>query len=165
MLVLRVASPLAQMATKTVEGPVNTQRQSTPETDVREVRRCPGCGEIMFLKPLIQCGDCGAQLPLRCLSYKSGRWHYAECLDLNLLSRGRSAEEAVSRLQEQMFTYVATAFEGDLSGLIPRRAPFASWLRYYGRMLRENIWCMFHRHPRHLQGDFHDTGAKILSHC
>jgi predicted RNase H-like HicB family nuclease len=116
----------------------------------------------MFLKPLIQYGNSGCTLPLRCFSYRSGDWFFAQCLDLNLMSRGHTEEEAVSRLQEQMFSYVATAFDGDLKGLVPRKASAPNWLRYYWHLLKQKI---HHRGRQHSTGELRDVGTKILSHC
>ena len=137
------------------------RRKVTIPQDVLEVRRCPDCGDVMFLKPLIQCGSCACTLPLRCFAYKSRGVFYAECLDLSLLSRGQTEEDAVARLQEQMFSYVAAAFDGDPKGLIPRKAPTSSWIRYYWRFFKNRL-----SHPRrpHSARELRDVGA-MLSHC
>src|SRR6266545_6799982 len=92
-----------------VEEKRKAERRKAPAMppDVLDVRRCSECGSVMFLRPLIQCGTCACPLPLRCFTYKRGGLFYAQCLDLNLMSRGQTEDEAVSRLQEQMFSYVA----------------------------------------------------------
>jgi hypothetical protein len=102
-----------------------------PDT-IREVRKCPGCGSIMFATPVLTCSHCGREMPIRCFYYKSGSKFYAQCLDLNLISRGETAEDAVGRLQESMVGYVNAVMEGGSSkGLLPRPAPFLSWIHFY----------------------------------
>src|SRR5438270_9338064 len=118
------------MATETIQNTMPTQANTLP-TNLREVRRCPQCGDLMFRQPVISCGHCGRVLPIRCYAYKSGGRYYAECLTLNLISRGATEDEAVGRLQEAMFLHVKTAFDGEAKGLIPRRASLSHWLRYW----------------------------------
>jgi hypothetical protein len=143
--------------------PVEETKKKSLPPEVHEARTCKGCGSPMFLKPVIQCRECGATVPLRCFSYKQGSGFYAECIDLNLLSRGNTREEAVVRLQEQMFSYVATVFEGSPEGLIPRRAPISSFIRYYLTVIRDRL--LRHRHPHHSSGQLQIPGAKTFSHC
>jgi len=151
------------MGTTTIQPPVKEARQPLPPA-VHEVRHCQRCGASMFLKPLIQCGHCGHLLPLRCFSYGKGEAFYAECIDLNLLARGNTRDEAISRLQEQMFSYVATVFAGDgTEGLIPRKAPLTSFIRYYLAVLRDRL--SSGRHPHHTVEELQILGATILSHC
>lgn len=150
------------MGSTTIQPPVKETKKSLPP-EAHEARTCKGCGSPMSLKPVIQCSECGETLPLRCFSYKEGSGFYAECIDLNLLSRGNTREEAVIRLQEQMFSYVATAFEGSTKGLIPRRAPISSFVRYYLTVAKDRLFRR--RHPHHLSGQLQIPGAKTFSHC
>jgi len=151
------------MGSATIQPPVNEAKKSLPR-EVHEARTCKRCGSPMFLKPLIQCKDCGDVLPLRCFSYKQGSGFYAECIDLNLLSRGNTREEAIIRLQEQMFSYVATVFDGSSpEGLVPRRAPLLSFARYYLSVAGDRL--LRRRHPHHLDGELQTPGTKIFSHC
>jgi hypothetical protein len=103
------------------------------EEAIQEVRFCPCCGEAMICVPRLVCATCHAPMDIKCQVYKSeGAW-YAECLSLDLLSKGSSETDAVRRLQIAMFSYIATVLDGEGStkGLIPRRAPLSSWIRYY----------------------------------
>ncbi len=150
------------MGGTTIQPPVKETRKSLPP-EVHEARVCKRCGSPMFLKPLIQCKDCGEVFPLRCFSYGGGDSYYAECIDLNLLARGNTREEAIIHLQEQMFSYVATVFEGPVEGLVPRHAPLLSFIRYYLSIAGDRFFRR--RHPHHLDGQLETPGAKIFSHC
>jgi hypothetical protein len=153
------------MGTTTIQPPLKEGRKPLPPA-VHEVHHCQRCGAPMFLKPLIQWGHCGSILPLRCFSYGKGDAFYAECVDLNLLARGNTRDEAVVRLQEQMFSYVATVFEGDgTEGLIPRRAPLTSFIRYYLAVLGDRLSRRPHPHHNHTVGELQSLGATTLSHC
>ena len=125
----------------------------------REVKRCPGCGSIIFATPVLTCSHCGREMQIRCFYYKSGSKFYAQCLDLNLISRGETAEEAVGRLQEAMVGYVIAVLEGGSSkGLIPRPAPFFSWLRFYLRRIAAQArWWSVKRDKNH-NAHFHFSG-------
>ena len=152
------------MGNTIIQPPVKEVARKPLPPSVHEVRHCQRCGAPMFLKPLIQCGHCGQILPLRCFSYGKGEAFYAECIDLNLLARGNTRDEAIIRLQEQMFSYVATVFEGDgTEGLIPRRAPLTSFIRYYLAVLRDRL--SGGRHPHDTVGELHILGATTFSHC
>jgi predicted RNase H-like HicB family nuclease len=151
------------MAIETIQSTMPAQAKKIPP-DLRQVRRCPHCGDLMFRKPVIACGHCGRVMPLRCYAYKSGAKYYAECLSLNLISRGETQEEAVGRLQEAMFLHVNTAFDGDTKGLIPRRAPLLRWLRYWAHAFAEWI-TTYKNHRRHGADDLNDLGVTTLSHC
>jgi predicted RNase H-like HicB family nuclease len=153
---------LLNMGTATINPQAREARKPLP-SPVHEVHRCEACGVLMFLKPIIQCGHCGRILPLRCFSYKESDGFYAECIDLNLLARGNTLEEAIVRLQEQMFSYVATAFEGNTDGLIPRRAPLWSFVRYYLSVIGNRFTGRSHSHSK--AGELQISGATIVSHC
>jgi hypothetical protein len=139
------------------------EAQKPIPADTHEVRHCKGCGAPMFMKPVIQCGHCGRILQVRCFSYGKAGVFYAECIDLNLLSRGNTQEEAIIRLQEQMFSYVATALAGDTEGLIPRRASLLSFIRYYLSVIKDRF--SGRSHPYHKVGELQIPGASTLSHC
>ena len=144
------------------------ERVSTNEVDnfrqFRHVRHCAGCGSILFAVPVIACGCCGKEMNIRCFTYKSGGYHYAECLNFNLLSRGASEEEAVARLQETMYSYVKTAFQGDIKGLIPRRAPVSHWVKYYVYSFAEWLrYRLLKGHIRHR--NFEEVETIRFQHC
>jgi len=148
------------MGSTTMQPPVEeTRKQLSPE--VHEAHICNLCSSPLFLKPLVQCQDCGEVFPLRCLSYAGGDGFYAECVDLSLLARGNTRAEAIIHLQEQMFSYVATVLEGPANGLIPRRAPLLSFVRYYLSAARDILFMRWHPH---LDNELQITGAKIFSH-
>lgn len=143
---------------------VRRDRKPLP-VDVLEVKRCESCGEIMIFTPIVKCSHCGGVLRLRSYSYKRGDKYYAECLTLNLLARGNSEEEAVSRLQEQMFGYVESALNGSSKGLVPRPAPLGSWIRYYIHRARDRGADLFRRHRHSGDLEFAEIGVRISSHC
>jgi hypothetical protein len=73
---------------------------------------------------------------LRCYWYRSGAPYYAECIDLDLIARGDSGEEAIGKLQEAVYGYLAVAFRGDSTkGLVPRRSPLSQRLHYHAQRL------------------------------
>ncbi len=78
---------------------------------------------------------------LRCFLYwdeKSARY-IAECIDLNLIARGKSATQAVKGLEDAIRGYLATAFKGDPSGLVPRRSPASRRALYHWFKLRNSL--------------------------
>lgn len=111
------------------------------ERYLQQVRRCECCGEPMIFVPRLVCKGCAGQLDIKCQIYNTRGIYYAECLTLDLLSQGATEDEAVRRLQITMFSYVATAArEGaSVQGLIPRRAPLSSWIRYYAHLFAARI--------------------------
>lgn len=106
---------------------------------VRQVRHCGLCGAPIINEPKLKCAHCGERVRLRCYSYlRQGRW-YAECIDLDLISRGESQDEAIGKLQEAMYGYLQVAFEGNQKGLVMRRSPFSHRLRYRFHRLLERL--------------------------
>src|SRR5580765_2061764 len=90
---------------------------------LREIVRCPNCGTPMIRVPVLACTyeGCSRLHPLRCFTYMSEGLHIAECIDLDLVSQGRTVEEAIGKLQEAMFGYLKVAFsDGSTKGLILR---------------------------------------------
>lgn len=71
-------------------------------------------------------------LTLRCFAYqRSSGVYVAECIDLNLIASGKTSKAAVKGLYDAIQGYLEVAFEGDRTGLIPRRSGLTSFLRYY----------------------------------
>jgi hypothetical protein len=103
------------------------------ENSFDQARPCPCCGATMLATPIIVCSHCGKELEIKCYIYRRKGNFYGECLTLNLISRGATQEEAIVRLQRAMFSYVEAVLVPGKStkGLIPRRAPLASWIKYY----------------------------------
>ena len=94
----------------------------------------------------------------------------AECVDLDLLSRGDTREEAIGKLQEAMFGYLKTAFaEGQSTqGLVLRPSPWRHRLRYHLHRIR----CALPGHARSRNTHFvlptntlWEGQRQILSHC
>lgn len=83
----------------------------------------------------------------RCYVYRRGTDYYAECLDLNLLTARPTAQAAMDSLQEAVLCHVEAAYSrGWEKDLVPRRAPLARWLRFYGSMLRHTAKALFAGH-------------------
>jgi hypothetical protein len=84
----------------------------------------------------------GAQAPfppisLRCYVYRRSESSWlAQCVDLDLLSEAGTLEAAVSGLRDSMAGYLTTAFEGDMSRLVPRPSPAWHRIRYHLFSLR-----------------------------
>jgi hypothetical protein len=133
--------------------------------DIREVKYCEYCKEPMYRTPILTCSHCGKVLKLRCYTYKSGDLFYSECIDLDLMARGRTKEEAIGLLQEEIFTYLDAALDGDRVGLIPRRAPLSNRLRYFGHLFVARIKRLFRPHSSHRDYDFQDLGVTFSAHC
>lgn len=129
------------------ERPRHVDISDALEETIQQVRTCPCCGEVMVCVPQLTCADCGMAMDVKTQIYKSSGAWYAECLTLDLLSRGDTPTDAVRRLQIAMFSYIATVFNGDGStkGLIPRRAPLSSWIRYYANAARTRLAILFGR--------------------
>ncbi|MGH9600382.1 MAG: hypothetical protein ACRD27_11005 [Terracidiphilus sp.] len=135
-----------------------------------QVRFCECCGEPFILVPRLTCGRCGRRIDVKCQVYKGGGSWYAECLTFDLLSKGGSKEDAIRRIQIAMFSYVATVLDGSGSakGLIPRRAPLSSWIRYYAHDFAGRLAYLFGRRiPLMIRSVPIQDAAKELkvSHC
>jgi len=72
----------------------------------------------------------------RCYVYKSRGSYYAICLDLTLIDKRGTLEEAIAALDEDILGYLESArASGRESQLVPRPCPRREWLRYYGLYL------------------------------
>lgn len=72
-------------------------------------------------------------VPLRILARRRDQYWYAHCLDLNLMTRRSSLDEALAALNEQIELYLSRAVESaDWKSRVPRPAPLSAWLLYYG---------------------------------
>lgn len=131
--------------------------------DIKEVRRCPYCGEVTIAVPVFRCGRCGEDHPLRAFYYQKNGSYYAECIDLDLISRGSTPEEAVGNLQEAMLGYIEAVVDGPTKGLFPRKSPLSHRLRYHWSRLSDR-YRQFITHSR-----AHDhlipTDATPIVHC
>lgn len=153
------------MATSETLPAVSTgKRPNVSKEFLRTVHRCEKCGRYLIGTPVLQCSH-GHIIPIRCYCYRKGNAFYAECLDLNLVTRGETPEEAIGRLQEDMWWYVDTVLSGGSSeGLIPRRAPFWDWVRYYSYLMVRRLRLLFSEHgkPDH---QITSVGPIRLSRC
>ena len=132
---------------------------------LRTVHRCPSCGDYLFGTPVLQCKH-GHILPIRCYWYKKSGSFYAECLDLDLITRGGTPEEAIGRLQEDMWWYVDTVLSGGSSeGLIPRKASFWNWVRYYAFQFVHRLRYLFTGHDDNTNHHVTSVGHFKLSRC
>jgi predicted RNase H-like HicB family nuclease len=115
----------------------------------------------MIGSPVLTCADCGEEVTFRSYTYVKDGKHYAECIDLNLISRGSTQEEAIGKLQEAMFGYVETALEGDPKGLIMRPSPLSHRIRYL-----IHCWLKRSKHSGHKTPMMENaTVERRFSHC
>jgi hypothetical protein len=80
------------------------------------------------------------QLVLRCMIYpclRGNRIEYvAECIDLDLTVHASTQHEAAESLRNAICGYLHVAFKGDITGLVPRPAPWSHRVRYHLFALR-----------------------------
>ena len=80
----------------------------------------------------------------RCYAYREGDGYYAECLDLTLLTKRETMQEAVDDLQEVILGYLeSVCANSDEKALIPRRAPLYRWLEFYKQLLSYTAHILF----------------------
>jgi hypothetical protein len=140
------------------------------EEQIQQVTLCRCCGRAMILTPRIVCKKCEKPLLIRCMTYRSGRVWYAECLTFDLLSKGDTEVDAIRRLQIAMFSYVAVVFTENESteGLIPRPAPMSSWIRYYIQEILGRFAALVSpgNRPINRSMPIQDTAVELkVSHC
>jgi hypothetical protein len=76
-------------------------------------------------------------LVVRCMVFQERPGEYtAECIDLDIMARGKNPGEAFDRLVEAVTGYLAVATKGDCDGLVPRPAPVSHRARYHLFALR-----------------------------
>jgi predicted RNase H-like HicB family nuclease len=136
---------------------------------LREVARCACCGNPMIKVPVLECGHCGETVPLRAFCYKTSRGYVAECVDLNLMSQGRTKDEAISSLQEAMFSYLDVVFDGGpTEGLILRLSPLSHRIRYHLHDWYHSARGFLKRGGRHrhlMPKSESNQGHQRLCHC
>lgn len=87
--------------------------------------------KVTRMKNRIKLGE--LVLPCYAEQESDGSW-FAICLELNLYARGDNFQEARSKLNRLIRAYLQEAVSKHadyISDLIPRRAPFYFWARYY----------------------------------
>ena len=145
-----------------------TSMENPTMENLSEVRYCPQCSSPLIAVPVLQCAHCGEDVALRCLVYGPRRGkHFAECIDLDIISQGESREEAIGKLQEAMFAYLQTVFNGrPTKGLVLRPSPLSHRIRYHLRSLRHLAYVAFKGGAgKHLLPRNNQTGHVRLSHC
>jgi predicted RNase H-like HicB family nuclease len=77
----------------------------------------------------------------RCYTEKSpDGQYYAVCLDLNLIDKRETLDEAIAALDENILGYLASVQEhGDEATAIPRPVRRGEWLHFYQLSLRNVI--------------------------
>ena len=138
------------------------------ESLIQAVQFCPCCGEAQILTPHFVCGVCESALDIKCQVFRRRGVWYAECLTLDVLSKGDSEVDAIRRLQIAMFSYAATVLRDGQSaaGLIPRSAPRSSWIAYYLRTFFGRLAFVFGLKSSALIRAVPIQGAVLkVSHC
>jgi predicted RNase H-like HicB family nuclease len=136
---------MAILTEKSRSDQQNPSGKEALESRLKMAAPCPCCGASTIYTPVITCSHCGKELPIACYVYRKGGNFYGECLSLNIVSRGATQEEAIVRLQSAMFSYVEAVLADGKSakGLIPRRAPLSSWIRYYLHVSKRRLARLF----------------------
>lgn len=76
-------------------------------------------------------------LVLRCIVFENKQNDYtAECIDLDLMVRGKNPHETLRSLRHAIVGYLNVALAGDPVGLVPRPSPFSRRARYHFFALR-----------------------------
>lgn len=82
----------------------------------------------------------------RCYAYKTKKGTFiAECIDLCLITEKNDISEAMIDLNKQVDEYISLAMERNTKGLIPRKSPLSSILRYHFILLIIKILRRFER--------------------
>jgi len=139
------------------------RREGAIHPMMARVTHCPSCGDPLIGVPVLTCAHCGAERPLRAFYYKAKEGYIAECVDLDLLTQGKTPEEAIKRLQEAMYGYLQVAFSGESTkGLVLRLSPLSRRLRYYAYRLLSRFTSKRHQH---LMMPNDPLGKHKLCHC
>ena len=148
---------------------VEQERETETPESIRQVRHCPQCGSPLIARPVLKCAHCGEEVALRCFIYRDRerKGYIAECIDLNLLSQGKTPEDAIGRLQEAMFGYLQVAFEGgSTKGLVLRPSPLSHRFRYHARcIVGRSVSFLRRQHARHLLPKTNESKNLRFSHC
>jgi predicted RNase H-like HicB family nuclease len=88
------------------------------------------------------------QLVLRCYAERDGDVWVASCLDFCLAAQGDSYEEVREKLEDMINEYVYDVTVGEDSDhayiLLSRKAPFATWVKYYIAKVQIHIGMLKH---------------------
>ena len=67
---------------------------------------------------------------LRCYARPEGNHYISICLELNLIDQGKTLEESITSLEENIAGYLESLTPETLPHLFPRPAPFYTYLDY-----------------------------------
>jgi predicted RNase H-like HicB family nuclease len=138
------------------------QHETIPQW-LDKVKHCPSCGDALIGVPVLRCAHCGAERPLRAFYYKVSDGYIAECIDLDLMSQGKTKEEAIKSLQEAMYGYLQVAFSGESTkGLVLRLSPLSHRIHYHARKFFCRIISTRHQH---FMLPNEQSGKHNLCHC
>ena len=74
---------------------------------------------------------------LRCMVYPNKPGEYtAECIDLDIMVRANTPQEAFHQIRAAIKGYLAVVSEGETEGLLPRPSPLGHRFRYHCLVLR-----------------------------
>jgi predicted RNase H-like HicB family nuclease len=77
-------------------------------------------------------------LELHILIEKEGDLYSSLCLELNVASQGKTADEAKENIKEAIELYLEDVWEAaDEKEFIPRPAPVEEWLKYFQQKAQE----------------------------
>lgn len=139
------------------------ERNETIMSRLSEVVHCPSCGDPLIGVPVLRCAHCGAERPLRAFYYQTKQGFIAECIDLDLMTQGKTPEEAIKSLQEAMYGYLKVAFDGESTkGLVLRPSPLSHRIRYHVHRLLSRFGSTRHQH---LMLPNEQSGRQNLCHC
>jgi predicted RNase H-like HicB family nuclease len=86
-------------------------------------------------------------MSFRCYTEKSlDGQYYAICLDLSLIDKRETLDEAIAALDENILGYLASVqAHGDAATAIPRPVSFGGWLRFYRLSILNTLLLLFGR--------------------
>lgn len=72
-------------------------------------------------------------LIIKCYAKQTRNVWVALCLNYNLATQADTSEEAKTKLEEQIVSYVDEALQDKIYGqqLLQRKAPISNWIEYY----------------------------------
>jgi hypothetical protein len=74
----------------------------------------------------------------RCYTYRENNFWYADCLDLMLLVKRDTMQEAMQELELLILDYVQAARD-DENLPLPRPVSFGEWVRFYARLVGHTL--------------------------
>jgi len=83
----------------------------------------------------------------RCYVWRQDDQYYAECLDLTLLTKRPTMQEAMEALEEAILCHIEAAqSRGWQDDLVPRLAPLHRWWGFYWRLFVHALSALFLGH-------------------